>query len=337
MQFTPPRSPWLGGAQLARTTTPEPSSTGISWGVSRDLTMYAAHFREQHQAALAIPNVVDKTYTGVLYLSVNLTFPGYRRRQTLNRRAAGPPRRRDRRCGCAATSATTAATSLRPPPRRLLLTPTPPTPPPPCPHRLHRRSSRLRMEGGARTPTRPPMSSSQSQTHCRAPAFALCRDERDRLARRSRQCVSIPGRNAIRALLDVYASGHECEEFWYTNVPDADNLTKLTGSCGGGPYRGRGNDRRHACGAALPFPTIYSGASYRSSGGQSRGSIPSIFHRSPLTVALLAVLLNRRPPSHHLHTRAPRWRERLVVPRSWCSGTGHRRVARPARRPNCNG
>ena len=68
----------------------------------------------------------------------------------------------------------------------------------------------------------------------------------------------LPRRDAIRGTLEIFASGHACEEFWYTNVPDA--YTNATGMCGGGPYREilvliDGT----VVGAALPPPVIYTG------------------------------------------------------------------------------
>jgi hypothetical protein len=42
--------------------------------VGRDVTQYASLFEQSGNASLAIPNVVDSTYTGVLYISANLTF-----------------------------------------------------------------------------------------------------------------------------------------------------------------------------------------------------------------------------------------------------------------------
>ena len=65
--------------ELLRTTTPEPSPQGISWHVEKDVSDYmtyildAAHAK---RAVLSIPNVVDKTYTGVLYVNATLSFYG---------------------------------------------------------------------------------------------------------------------------------------------------------------------------------------------------------------------------------------------------------------------
>jgi len=64
-------------------------------------------------------------------------------------------------------------------------------------------------------------------------------------------------RNMMQATLEVFASGHGCEEFWYSNLPD--EFTPK-GGCGGGAYReievfvdGM------TAGVAYPFPVIYTG------------------------------------------------------------------------------
>lgn len=263
VQFDRYGAMWLGGVELLRTTTPEPSPTGISWGVSRDLTMYAAHFRKQHQAALAIPNVVDKTYTGVLYLSVNLTF--------LSATAAARSSTAEQQAYLAAAAtvaAAAAATSATTAAAQSTATAASPT--------THADSSDSSPSLSSSSPssflTFGMEAAAAAHTNAPADVVVAVADPLSRPGlspfaamnatglRAVRGNVSIPGRNAIRALLDVYASGHECEEFWYTNVPDADNLTKLTGSCGGGPYREvEVMIDGTPAGAALPFPTIYSG------------------------------------------------------------------------------
>jgi Peptide N-acetyl-beta-D-glucosaminyl asparaginase amidase A len=65
-------------------------------------------------------------------------------------------------------------------------------------------------------------------------------------------------RPSCRAHIDLYASAHGCEEFWYTNPPDS--LAKQNGMCGGGSTRviqllidGQ------VAGIQLPFPVVYTG------------------------------------------------------------------------------
>jgi hypothetical protein len=69
----------LGGVRLLTTSTPEPSTTGISWHVEKDLTELAPLFRSPQQVAMYLGNTVDSTYTGVLNVSVRLDFyrPGH--------------------------------------------------------------------------------------------------------------------------------------------------------------------------------------------------------------------------------------------------------------------
>ncbi|EOD11819.1 hypothetical protein EMIHUDRAFT_437477, partial [Emiliania huxleyi CCMP1516] len=70
---------WIGGVELLRTTTPEPSPAGIDWHIARDVTVYGSFLAsgEPMNATLSIPNVVDSTYTGALSISVSLSFePG---------------------------------------------------------------------------------------------------------------------------------------------------------------------------------------------------------------------------------------------------------------------
>ena len=66
---------WLGGLELLRTTTPEPTAAGIQWSIEKDVTVYSSYFLTPNLTAyLAIPNNVDNTYTGVIHISATLTF-----------------------------------------------------------------------------------------------------------------------------------------------------------------------------------------------------------------------------------------------------------------------
>jgi len=72
--------------------------------------------------------------------------------------------------------------------------------------------------------------------------------------------LTLPVRNLRLAHVDVYASGHGCEEFWYTNVPDDDNVDNDPSVCDGGAYR---EVQLYIdgllAGALYPFPVIYTG------------------------------------------------------------------------------
>ena len=69
--------------------------------------------------------------------------------------------------------------------------------------------------------------------------------------------VTLPFQDANRVVVDLYASGHSCDEFWYTNVPGAPTIPGL---CGSGAYR---EFRLYVdgtlAGVAAPFPVVYTG------------------------------------------------------------------------------
>lgn len=68
-------------------------------------------------------------------------------------------------------------------------------------------------------------------------------------------------RNLVNVRMDLYATNHGCDEFWYTNVPDAYAAAhKSDGLCGGGTYReiAVAVDGRPAY-VVYPFPYIWTG------------------------------------------------------------------------------
>ncbi|WP_308280745.1 peptide-N4-asparagine amidase [Streptomyces barringtoniae] len=64
----------VGGVEILRTSTPEPSPDGIEWHVEKDVTRYSGTFRSPQDVEMLIGNVVNDTYTGVIDVHVTLTF-----------------------------------------------------------------------------------------------------------------------------------------------------------------------------------------------------------------------------------------------------------------------
>ena len=64
----------VGGVEIFRTSTPQPSPDGIAWSVEKDVTRYTDTFRRAQGVEMLIGNVVDDMYTGVLDVKVTLTF-----------------------------------------------------------------------------------------------------------------------------------------------------------------------------------------------------------------------------------------------------------------------
>ncbi|MER6782012.1 MULTISPECIES: peptide-N4-asparagine amidase [unclassified Streptomyces] len=64
----------LGGVEILRTSTPEPSPEGITWSVEKDVTRYRDTLSKPQPVEMLIGNFVDGTYTGVIDVKVTLTF-----------------------------------------------------------------------------------------------------------------------------------------------------------------------------------------------------------------------------------------------------------------------
>ncbi|MFD5889132.1 peptide-N4-asparagine amidase [Streptomyces sp. NPDC060334] len=64
----------VGGVEILRTSTPEPSPDGITWSVEKDVTHYRDTLSRPQPVEMLIGNVVNDTYTGVIDVEVTLTF-----------------------------------------------------------------------------------------------------------------------------------------------------------------------------------------------------------------------------------------------------------------------
>ncbi|CAM5514620.1 hypothetical protein SNARM312S_01134 [Streptomyces narbonensis] len=64
----------VGGVEILRTSTPQPSPEGITWSVEKDVTRYRDILSRPQPVEMLIGNVVNETYTGVLDVRVTLTF-----------------------------------------------------------------------------------------------------------------------------------------------------------------------------------------------------------------------------------------------------------------------
>ncbi|UPZ32819.1 peptide-N4-asparagine amidase A [Streptomyces sp. LRE541] len=81
----------IGGVEVFRTSTPQPSPDGIEWSVEKDVTRYSDTFRAGQDVEMLIGNVVDDTYTGIIDVEVTLTFYPAGKQHT-TRAAATPDR-----------------------------------------------------------------------------------------------------------------------------------------------------------------------------------------------------------------------------------------------------
>ncbi|KAG7554205.1 Peptide-N4-(N-acetyl-beta-glucosaminyl)asparagine amidase A [Arabidopsis suecica] len=66
---------WLGGVELLRTSTAEPSPTGIFWNVRKDVSRYSSLFmRSDLNVTMMLENIVNDVYTGIYHINVTLIF-----------------------------------------------------------------------------------------------------------------------------------------------------------------------------------------------------------------------------------------------------------------------
>ncbi|UJB20379.1 MULTISPECIES: peptide-N4-asparagine amidase [Lysobacter] len=64
----------IGGMTVLSTSTPEPSRDGIGWHVEKDISAYAALLKSPQQVRMYLGNVVNQTYTGVIYVQARVVF-----------------------------------------------------------------------------------------------------------------------------------------------------------------------------------------------------------------------------------------------------------------------
>ncbi|MER5638030.1 peptide-N4-asparagine amidase [Kitasatospora sp. NPDC002227] len=65
---------WIGGAEVLRTSTPEPDPDGIKWHVDTDLTAFSPLLRTPQPLVVDLGNLVNSTYTGVFHMTMTITY-----------------------------------------------------------------------------------------------------------------------------------------------------------------------------------------------------------------------------------------------------------------------
>ncbi|CAN0909805.1 Peptide-N4-(N-acetyl-beta-glucosaminyl)asparagineamidase A [Linum grandiflorum] len=66
---------WLGGAEILRTSTAEPTSEGIFWRVRKDITRYTSLLVQTNLTlTMMLENIVNEVYTGVYHVDVFFLF-----------------------------------------------------------------------------------------------------------------------------------------------------------------------------------------------------------------------------------------------------------------------
>lgn len=232
VQFDRSGGVFLGDIELLRTTTPEPSPSGIAWHVEKDVSDYILYILSgPKNATLGITNIVDKTYTGVIYVNATLSFYGrpFSSTDTADDGAqsttSSPALLRG---GSNSVGFTTAmdddnvATSSSTNGKKHL-NPSP---------QYREEDTELLPEHGASPPLILPLVFPFNPSTGQWTSPPNLNGD----ANLSVSLPSWPQPNIARVYLDLIASPHGCEEFFYTNLPSEAEDVDGT-SCGGGVYR----------------------------------------------------------------------------------------------------
>ncbi|XP_057725453.1 peptide-N4-(N-acetyl-beta-glucosaminyl)asparagine amidase A [Arachis stenosperma] len=66
---------WLGGAELFRTSTAEPTASGIFWNVRKDITRYSSLLaRSDLELTMMLENIINNEFTGVYHVTVTFLY-----------------------------------------------------------------------------------------------------------------------------------------------------------------------------------------------------------------------------------------------------------------------
>ncbi|BBN19282.1 hypothetical protein MPTK1_8g09340 [Marchantia polymorpha subsp. ruderalis] len=65
---------WLGGVEILRTCTAEPTQRGIIWEVEKDVTQYSSLWRKPQELVAAMGNVITDVYTGIFNVTISVDF-----------------------------------------------------------------------------------------------------------------------------------------------------------------------------------------------------------------------------------------------------------------------
>ncbi|KAL1544791.1 peptide-N4-(N-acetyl-beta-glucosaminyl)asparagine amidase A-like [Salvia divinorum] len=199
---------WLSSAELARTSTPEPTPEGTFWNFRKDVTRYASLLRSSNLTlSVALHSLVGQVSNDTY--NANVTFLYYDVNKTDH-------------------AVTAPLTLIR-----------------------HEQSSEYLEMNENPADLIVPISAPGDQGH-----WFKIEKESDSVSRK----FQIPS-NTYRAVIEIYVSSHDRDEFWYSNPPDYYlEINNLPSKRGHGSYREvavKLND--NLVGAVIPFPVIYGG------------------------------------------------------------------------------
>ncbi|XP_061351694.1 peptide-N4-(N-acetyl-beta-glucosaminyl)asparagine amidase A [Gastrolobium bilobum] len=212
---------WLGGVELFRTSTAEPTNSGIFWNVRKDVTRYSSLLaRSDLELTMMLENIVNHEYTGVYHVTVTLLY--------YNEYAVRFP-----------FSPCPQVSELNRRSRSLM-----------------REESEVKGFWDSNESESPADLIIPISDDGKRGFWFKVEDEKDLKSRR----IQIP-QNTHRAVLELYVSFHGNDEFWYSNPPSSYiTANGLTTGRGNGAYREvYVTIDGEVVGWEVPFPVIFTG------------------------------------------------------------------------------
>ncbi|XP_042509928.1 peptide-N4-(N-acetyl-beta-glucosaminyl)asparagine amidase A [Macadamia integrifolia] len=213
---------WLDGVEILRTSTAEPTDSGIFWKVRKDVTKYSSLLSLSNLTlSVMLENIINDVFTGVYHVNISLLYYGQSGARV---HSDSPELFSNRKLGPLIEEGTLG---LRSEARKLMFIS--------GEHDGRIRSRTDSTEGQklgvlSRKPADliVPIASDGSDGF-----WFRIENEFDVHLKR----IQIPP-NTYRAILEIYVSFHGNDEFWYSNPPDAYiKLNNLTTGRGNGAFR----------------------------------------------------------------------------------------------------
>ncbi|XP_010257133.1 PREDICTED: peptide-N4-(N-acetyl-beta-glucosaminyl)asparagine amidase A-like [Nelumbo nucifera] len=237
---------WLDGVEILRTSTAEPTESGIFWKVRKDVTRYSSLFSQSNLTlSVMLENVVNDVFTGIYHVNISLLYYGE------NKIAISPlleDQKYNRKLGF-------AIQPIRNNLERIML-----------PYDYEAK----KLGFISKDPSGKKWGLQESQLSDEKPAdliIPVSGDGDDGFWFRIQNEADVHSTeiqiplNTYRAVLEIYVSFHGNDEFWYSNPPDSYiKLNNLTTGRGNGAFRQVFVTIDGVfVGSEVPFPVIFTG------------------------------------------------------------------------------
>lgn len=213
---------WLGGAEILRTSTAEPTDESMFWTVTKDVTRYSSILVNQNiSLSVMLENLVNDIYTGVYQVNISFLYYDVKKMDVSLSSYLDSNRKLKLENDVFVNN------------------------------QIKNEVNNLRSEYEKPADLILPISGNGSEGFW----FRILNE-----SELHGQRVIIP-KNTYKAVIEIYISAHGYDEFWYSNPTDSYiQMNNLTTRRGHGAYREvLVNIDENLVGSVVPFPVIYTG------------------------------------------------------------------------------